>query len=257
VIAVGQENMQTGSSWLGYTDYFACSEGFIGFVTSDIPDEDTISSAILSLWLATDISTDAEFTVQVRVHDYGSSLSEADWVAGADLSSKTLLATKATSGIGSTGEYKDFTSETAFASNVSKTGSTRMLLCSSRHVAGNQPGSQWRWYEAVHFSAADETGTTYDPKLVVVHASSGQATPVNQSSEADTAPSMATFGKPRNLVATIISENRVDLSWNAVTGATAYEVFRDGVHLDTVLSNSYSDQSISSHSHRWQVRTVK
>jgi hypothetical protein len=139
-------------------------EGFVSFDTSSIPDTDTIDSATLSLTAATDASY-TDFTIEARTKDWGASLTSVDWVAGADLSGLALLASYATaSGWVGTTTYA-FTSESAFRSAVSKTGTTYVMVSSSRTRVGNEPSGD----EYVSTYSANQSGTTYDPKLVVTH----------------------------------------------------------------------------------------
>lgn len=63
---------------------------------------------------------------------------------------------------------------------------------------------------------------------------------------------------PANLMATVISSSRIDLTWDAITGALGYDVERNGavIALD-VATTSYSDTGLSpdtEYTHR--VRTV-
>ncbi len=141
--------------------YFV-NESFLSFDTSSLGASATVSAVVLDAYLTTDEST-TDFTINARTFDWSSGgLTTADWVAGASISGNTLLATRATSGIGSTGAYKAFTSQAAFltAPNL-KTGTVYMLLSSSRHEGNNTPGG----LEQMIFSSADESGTTQDPKL--------------------------------------------------------------------------------------------
>jgi len=152
-ISVGQDNQ------------FLIYEGFLDLDTSVVGTDD-VSAATLSLWLISDFST-TDFTVQARLYDWGAgAVASGDWVAGSALAGYTLLATRASSGIGATGAYKEFTSEAAFPANINKTGETRLILHSDRHSGANQPTND----EYMTFQDADYAGTTRDPKLVVVHA---------------------------------------------------------------------------------------
>lgn len=156
------------SDFAGGVDNYEVNEGFVRFDTSSIPDTDTISAAELSLSLNFDQST-TDFTVEARVSDWGTTLTTADWVAGASLSGLTRVGTLASSGIGSTGAYKAFTEDgTNLRTAINVTGDTRLLLCSSRHVAGTSPASGVS--ETLYFDSADAAGTTKDPKLVITHA---------------------------------------------------------------------------------------
>lgn len=162
---VGQA--QTGAKIVTDT----CYEGFLSFDTSAITDSDVVSAIVLDVWLVTDNSA-TDFTLEARERDWGASLTTGDYVAGGSLSGLTLMASIATSGIGSTGAYKTLTSQAAFltATNL-KTGTVYLILDSSREVGNNDPTG----LEYVVLSSADNTGTTQDPKLTITHASVGSS----------------------------------------------------------------------------------
>ena len=173
VLAVGQDKA---------TNYY-CLQSYIYFDTgTPIPDTDTIETATLSLYGYYDGST-TDFVLEARLYTWsGSGLTTADWVAGASLSGKTLLATYATSGGWPTNAYTALVSEAAFVNNINKTGNTEILLDSDRQAAGTTPTGA----EYVYPYSADQTGTTSDPKLVVVHAppAAGFTSLINTSSVA-------------------------------------------------------------------------
>lgn len=146
------------------TPNYFIEEGCIGFDTS-VVGADSVSVAVLSLWLLTDGSA-TDFVNQARLQTWSvGGLTTADWVAGASLT-QTLLASINSSGIGATGAYKNFTSEAAFLTNINGGGNTEIILCSDRHVAGTTPTGD----ERLHWDDADTAGTSQDPKLVVTHA---------------------------------------------------------------------------------------
>jgi hypothetical protein len=169
-LAMDKTSAGAGSQTIGQhfdaTNY-TCFEMFLDFDTSSIPDTDTIESVVLSVYGNANEST-TDFTVEARLHDWGPTLETADWVAGADLASKTLLATFNTASWTIAG-YNDFTSDGAFVSNINKTGVTRLVLCSSRHRVGTTPTG----LERVHIYASEQADTTQDPKLVVNHSAGG------------------------------------------------------------------------------------
>ena len=152
------------------TPNYIFQELMFGWDTSAIDDADTVSAAVVDLWLLTDLST-TDHTQELRLHDWGATLTSADFVAGADLGSKTLLASIATSGIGATGAYKTFT-DVAMPANVNKTGFTRVVLCTDRMRNADVPTGN----ERMDWSMADTSGTTNDPKLTVTHAAAAAAT---------------------------------------------------------------------------------
>jgi hypothetical protein len=142
---------------------FGVYEAFAAFDTSSIPDTDTVSAAVLNVTSSVDVST-TDFTIQARLYDWGTAVETTDYVAGASIT-QTLLAHYATSGGFTANTAYDFVDD-AFPANVNKVGSTRLLICSDRTVAGTSPTGN----EYVGIKSADTTGTTSDPKLTVTHA---------------------------------------------------------------------------------------
>lgn len=55
---------------------------------------------------------------------------------------------------------------------------------------------------------------------------------------------MSPFPAPANLTATVISFNRIDLNWSAVSIAISYKVYRDGNHIASPTTTSYSDTGV-------------
>lgn len=145
-ITVGKDN----SPW-GY-------EGFIAFDTSAVVG--TITSVTLSLrGVVNSLSTN--FIIEARLHDWGATVTTADWLARATLGTKTLVASKSTVGW-STAGYNALTSEAAFLTGINQSGFTRLVLCSDRHRNGLGSGNEW-----LAFASADTADTTSDPKLVI------------------------------------------------------------------------------------------
>lgn len=126
-------NMNCGQNLVTTTEF--CFEVFLSFDTSGVVG--TIQSATLSLKSTNDQST-TDFVLEARLRDWGATLESADWVAGDSLAGLTLLASMNTSGWATSG-YNVLTSEAAFASNINKTGATRIVLSSSRHRAATTP----------------------------------------------------------------------------------------------------------------------
>lgn len=176
VATLDASNIQVGQDDNGSSLAYAY-EGFIGFNTSSI-GSDPVTAVTLSLYLQTDLSTIADFTHEVRLKSWSSGgLGTDDWVSGGasstygHLDNQTLLASISTAGIGATGAYKDLTSVAAFISNINGSGNTELIMNSNRHRVGTYATGD----EYVIWQDADTAGTTQDPKLVVVHTSSGGA----------------------------------------------------------------------------------
>lgn len=156
-----QASGNAGQFWMGTA--FWLYEAYVQWDTSSIPDTNVISSATISLYGKNDQS-DTDYVQEIRMSDWGTALTTADWIAQANLSGKTLVASKSTAGGIPTNAYTAFTSEAALLTNINKTGSTRVLLCSNRFTAGTQPTGLERveWWLGAK-------GAGYQPKLVVVH----------------------------------------------------------------------------------------
>lgn len=159
---------QNGEGTPGVPFNFACFESFLSFDTSGITG--TISSVTLSLYGDGDGSGE-DFIIEARLHDWGPSLGDTDWVAGADLGSKTLLASRATVS-GWAGFYNAFASEAAFAANINRSGSTRMVICSSDHREGNAPATYFNFIRYIG-APAFGGGASPNPKLTIETAPGG------------------------------------------------------------------------------------
>lgn len=170
----GSEDNRVGQLFLAGPDFY-CWESFFSFDTSAIDDADTVSAVVLDLDIKSRNVSGSDFTVEARDFDWGASLTTADWIAGADLGSHTLVAS-VTASSGSVGSYQTFTSETAFltVTNI-KTGTVHLVVNSSRHRVGTSPSGD----ENITYTPADAAGTTDDPKLTITHDSGPPpATPV-------------------------------------------------------------------------------
>lgn len=149
---------------------YMISEAFISFDTSSLPDSDSVSAAVLTLWLDTP-DIDTAWTLQARTYDWGASVTTADWRGGAAFSALTLLATISAGSI-SPDAANDLTENgTNLQSAINKTGTTYMVLGNSNYAANSAPTGN----EYVSIYSADNTGTTNDPKLVITHSASGAA----------------------------------------------------------------------------------
>ena len=176
-------NLVVGQLYHTNSTYYVW-ENFLSFDTgTPIPDTDIVETATLSLYGLTDYTDASDFVVEARTHSWTTSgLGTDDWVAGASLSGKTLLASFDTLNF-VTPNYNVFVSEAAFVDAISLTGLTEILLSSSRQRVGDTPTGK----EYVYFTTTEyEEGTTTDPKLVVVHAppAAGFTSLINTSSVA-------------------------------------------------------------------------
>lgn len=149
-----------GQNGSGGTD--SVYEAFVSFDTSSVVG--TVASATLSLYGAEN-GTTTDFIATAAIRDFGATLEAADWVAGDSLSGLTTVATFDTTGYAAS--YMAFT-DVAFPANVNVGGNTRIILYSSRTSGNNNPTG----FEYFGFSTVDASGTSQDPKLVIVTAGS-------------------------------------------------------------------------------------
>jgi hypothetical protein len=152
---------------------YKIERGFVYFDTSAIPDDATITSATLKLYGQTDSSaTDFLITIQNGQPTYPRDpLVETDY-------NKTYYSgnggSLTTVGFSTTG-YNNITLNATGLTWINKTGTTKLCLRSDREIAGTTPTG----LEYVAVYAADQTGTTYDPQLVVNYETSVTVTNVS------------------------------------------------------------------------------
>ena len=159
ILVTGIEWDEDYYEWVQRTPSVQGHECFVSFDTHDV-GTGTVSSAVLSI---TSGGPYSNTTFQARLHDWGATLTTADWVSAP--SAKTLIAHYDMSGGWVVDTAYNFVDD-AFAANVNKTGSTRLLLCTLGQATGEPPLGTYGG--AMH--SADYTGTTRDPKLTVTYA---------------------------------------------------------------------------------------
>lgn len=138
-------------------------ESLIRFDTSSLGADVVVTAAALQLHGNSDNST-TEFVHRARVYDFGSNIETSDFVAGASLSSLTLVATFDTTAGISTSDYTGF-ADVALPANINKTGMTHLIVSSSRTEDATAPSGQ----EVVAWFSANDAGTIRDPKLVITY----------------------------------------------------------------------------------------
>ena len=144
---------------------------FFLFDTSSIPDTDSISSSTLSL-RGTAKLDDASITPNITIVA-GNPASNTS-LTGTDYATRgtTEFASRITYASWSTAGYNDFALNASGISNISKTGISKFCAMNGQYDFDNSapthPGSAQSSYLQGYY--AEQTGTTDDPKLVVVHA---------------------------------------------------------------------------------------
>lgn len=128
------------------------------FDTSSIGASATIISAVLSLAGGANNNTE-NMTIEARIITTSDPVVVADFTAGADLGSSTLVATL-DPGNFQIGAYNDF-ADVALSANINKTGLTYIVLSSDRQRLGSVPTG----FEFLGFLSADAPALL--PKLTV------------------------------------------------------------------------------------------
>ena len=141
------------------------------FDTSAIPDTDTIDSATLSLYLGTDKLDQLSTGGSIGIVDAAPASNTA--IATGDFATmgSTLQASTVTIASVGTNAYKDFALNATGLSNISKTGISKFGVREEADRSNTEPTAQTNGakYRYVNWFSADTSGTTSDPKLVVVH----------------------------------------------------------------------------------------
>jgi hypothetical protein len=132
---------------------------FLAFPTAAIPDDDTVSSATLSLWCDSKTGV-GEWSLEAVAYNWGGTLETGDWRSAAAYGALSVRASASVSAIAA-GQYNALSSS-SLAAAVSTTGNTHLMLCSSQ-FDGIAPAG----YDVVTLFTADQTGTASDPKLEV------------------------------------------------------------------------------------------
>jgi hypothetical protein len=140
------------------TPNYSCYQHLHEFDLSSLAGA-TISVATLSVWWDPDDSL-TDFTVEARAHDYGT-FATSDFVAGADLASKTLLASISTSGQTVTQYYA--LTDVAMVANLTPGGTARIVLASDRQGSSTTPTA------AEYIRAEFDTVTAHPPKLDITY----------------------------------------------------------------------------------------
>ncbi|ADG88895.1 hypothetical protein [Thermobispora bispora] len=139
---------------------------FWGFDTSSIGADARITSIDFELNHALDNSA-TDFVLEIRERDWVPPLSSSHFVPGASLAnSGPIVAQRNTNSLPAVGEYwlLDTQPDMFRMANLG-TGTVRLFGSSSRTRAGNTPSGQ----ESVQFRFAEQSGTTQDPRLTIVH----------------------------------------------------------------------------------------
>lgn len=141
---------------------YTVTRAYFPIDTSAIPDGDTISSATFS------VDNDGFLSGSVLTGLIQTTTASDSSIVAGDFDALTLNSptegTDARVALTSTG-YKDFVMNASGISWVSKTGYTKLGLRISNDIDNSAPTVR----NYVHLYHSEQTGTTNDPKLVVVH----------------------------------------------------------------------------------------
>lgn len=159
---VDSTRVRVGQQYNTSSGYYYVMRAFVFFDTSTLPDNATITSAILSLYCGNDASdTDFDIVLQNGQPTYPHDpLQSADFLYSYYSGNGGSLNT---SGIVNLA-YNDLTLNSTGIGWISTTGTTKLCLKSSRDINNNTPTG----FEDVSFETY-ENGSDYQPKLTVTY----------------------------------------------------------------------------------------
>lgn len=187
VVSGGSSGNIVGQYFSGTT--YTAWEAFYSFDTSALGAAATVTGATFSIYGNND-NSGTDFTIEAYIKAWeAGGLTSADWVAGANIASLTKVAEFETASWNAAG-YNAFLSGGAkgdLPGNVNKTGTTQLMIVSSRLRSGTAPAGE----EYVGAYWAERVGTTQDPRLVVTY-STVTIVPIAQVTGTDTSVAMTT-----------------------------------------------------------------
>ena len=153
----------------GTSGYSTLARSIILFDTSSIPDTDTIDSATMSVYGATDSANN--WTIDFAINIYTSTPASNTAIATADYIQvgTTAQATARVFSAFSASAYNDFVLNATGLGNISKTGITKFGMRIVHDADNTEPTFEASKDCLIKANSADQTGTANDPKLVVVH----------------------------------------------------------------------------------------
>lgn len=153
--------------------------GFLVFNTSAIDSGDTLDSATLSLTAQFKNNADNsgyDYIAVVESNlDNGSYPTTGDWDSGGSVEGSNQIDMGSITANNTT--YHDFTLNATGEGWVNFGGTTQFCLKSGDDIQNHQPSNQNR----VGFNALEYSGTSSDPKLVIVHSAGGGGATANNS----------------------------------------------------------------------------
>lgn len=142
------------------TGTYTVTQSFLSFDTHTLPRDRVLVGATFTMGVSSDVST-TDFTIELRAHDWGTTLEAADFVAGSALSGKTLVASLGTTTPLGAGSVQLFADLDTILDAVNPDGATRFFLSSSRQRTGTAPTGN----EYVDFRSNDFGVTLLKPTL--------------------------------------------------------------------------------------------
>ena len=112
-------------------------------------------------------------------------------------------------------------------------------------------GDFWAAVSANSFSESELDNGDYFYEISAVNDAGESTSKASVSVTIDNSPPAA----PTGLTAAVSGES-VNLTWNAVSGASSYQVYRDGSLLSSVTTNSFSDDGLANGTYLYEVSAL-
>lgn len=141
------------------------------FDTSILPDNDTVASAVFSIYGINDSAN--ELSLSANVYDTNPASNTAITDSDHQLASSTAQATAIAQSAFSASNYTDWTLTATGRASIAKTGVTKFALRYVNDASGVAP--TWAPSKNNYFGFAAAEDSVGDPKLVIVHSASASA----------------------------------------------------------------------------------
>ena len=200
------------------TDNFDISRCFLPFDTSSLPDDATIDSATLSIYVT--VKNDADIVSLVLVQTTQASTSSLvldDFDQCGTLNSPTEGAARITVSGLTLNAYNDFTLNATGLTWISKTGFTKLGIRISRDGDNSEPTG----VNNMVLSAFEETGTSQDPKLVINYTIATTTSTTTSTSTTSTSSSTTKTDTTTTTSTTTTSSSTSSTSTSSTSSSTS------------------------------------
>lgn len=225
----------TGSDHLGFSNAIGMETAdppnstyqirstFVRWNTSVVPTSEVITGVEQTYYYFNQTTpNNRTIYVRTKIYNWGSSLTTGNWRTPAQFAALTQVASD-TRTAGQTGGFATSSWSSANFSQINKSGHTNVILQTSRFESGSTPTGA----EATGITMQGQSSNNFKPRLVV--------------------ETVAVPTTPTGFTITGTTSSSVSMSWNSVSGADNYRIYRsDGHTWTTTLTSTTNTVNVSS-----------